>query len=201
MSILTKIIPKKGDSLFLWALEEDEAFFKAQLPENVIVQTSGFQDPMRRTQWLAVRHLLKSCGFPFEVSYAEIGQPIIEHHRISISHTPKIVGVYISYELQGLDLELPHNRILRISNRFMNGQEQKLFGTTDTEILTLIWSTKEALFKKYGAETTFFASNQNVLSIDHENQTVHAEVKIMEKWISEQLHFRQILDHYLVYTT
>jgi phosphopantetheinyl transferase len=200
LSILAKIIPKKGDNLFLWALDEDEAFFRTQLPDHVIVECQSFQDPLRRTQWLAVRYLLKTMGYPFEISYLESGQPQIDKHCLSISHTPKMVGVYVSLEKQGLDLELPHPRILRIAQRFMNTDEQKRFGSSDLDVLTLIWSAKEALFKKYGEETTFFASNQNVLSINHETHELLTEVRLNGKTISEPLHFRQILDHYLVFS-
>ena len=64
----------------------------------------------------------------------------------------------------------------------------------------MIWSSKEALIKKYGGETAFFNTNLVIEGISKEKQLIKATVKLKEGEKIQTLEYITIEDHFLVYT-
>lgn len=198
MPIFKKIRNNKGAVLIIWHIKEDDFFFKTQLPAHIFNHLSNIKSPLARLQKFTTRLIInKITGF-WQLDYDAKGAPIIEKNYISISHCKNFVCVYYNSEKIGVDIELTDKRILKIADRFLNKYEKNNFDKNNLHTLTLIWSAKEAVFKKYGGETTFFASSITIKTI--QNNVINAEIKTSDFFAEELLYFETINDLVLVYT-
>lgn len=148
--------------LAIWKIEEPESFFQVPLQRNIT-------HPHKRLQHLAGRYLLKYLfpDFPLElIRIADTRKPYLENeaYHFSISHCGDYVAVMVSRDKRvGVDIELPTQRVQKISRKFLHPQElqwalQKepvvagmmasAFSPDEpVELLTLLWCCKEAVFK------------------------------------------------------
>lgn len=203
MPIISKIVPFSGSSLWIWEISEEEERLRMHISEEILRKAEVLTAPGRRKQWLAVRQLLMEAGLMPDIEYDEKGKPFVNRKKISVSHTPEFAGLFLAEPEAGeigLDVEKIAERIRKISNRFMNDFEKAKYALEDLETLTLIWSAKEALYKKHGGESTFFASRQKVLELDRTLNRITAEVQIGSNTFTEQLGYQIIKDSVLVYT-
>lgn len=145
--------------LHLWQVTESEV----QLREGLVLtetqqgQLSALRAEAARESFLAVRQLLRGLGYaPESLYYDSHGKPYLADGRhISISHSFDRVGVLLSDEPMGLDIERLREKIVRIAPKFTPWQWQDK-GLTQAEVvrhLTQIWSAKEAGFKVHGNPT------------------------------------------------
>lgn len=137
--------------LAIWKIEEPESFFAVPLQRSIT-------HPHKRLQHLAGRFLLKYLfsDFPLQqILIADTRKPYLEDEafHFSISHCGDFAAAIVSrHKRVGVDIEIPTERVQRIRNKFLHAEEnQYLIKTvtrfTDTELLTLFWSGKEAVFK------------------------------------------------------
>lgn len=139
--------------LGVWKIEETESFFKGNVPHHRDVT-----HPHKRLQHLAGRFLLQYLcpEFPYSlVEIADTRKPFLpdEQYHFSISHCGDYAAAIVSRDSRvGIDVEIPVEGILRIRDRFLSVKEKSNFpGTSsDTNLLTLLWSCKESVFKWYG---------------------------------------------------
>jgi 4'-phosphopantetheinyl transferase EntD len=149
----------------IWHIEETESYFLRKVPLKRDVT-----HPFKRRQHLAGRYLLSYLfpEFPVEeIRIADTRQPFLEGEpfHFSISHCGAYAAAIVSRTGRvGVDIELVTPRITRVAEKFLNDGEMNLFnedygifleqwglrGRVEQELLTLIWSAKEALFKWYG---------------------------------------------------
>lgn len=149
----------------IWHIEETESYFLRRVPLKRDVT-----HPFKRRQHLAGRYLLSYLfpEFPVEeIRIADTRQPFLEGEpfHFSISHCGAYAAAIVSRTFRvGVDIELVTPRIMRVAEKFLNDGEMNLFnedygifleqwglrGRVEQELLTLIWSAKEALFKWYG---------------------------------------------------
>lgn len=106
----------------------------------------------RRTEWLAVRVLLKELlGREVRIEYTEAGRPYLPEETlcVSISHTPGYAAVLLSDSpAPGIDIERISARVARVAPRFLSEQElRQIDPERPTESLLLYWSGKETVFK------------------------------------------------------
>ncbi len=201
MGLIANIVPNKASGIWIWKIIEEEKQLGLGLPDDILTAAGQFKAESRRKEWLAVRQILQIAAGKTELIYDPSGKPSLPGLYLSVSHTTGYSGVYLSTEYQGgLDLEAISPRILKIAERFLNEQEKKRFSTDDIQLLTLLWSTKEALFKKHGGETTNFALNQDILSVDQKTQEIKAVVKMNNNTIEESLAFQIYEEVVMVYT-
>ena len=156
MPIIRKIEHKDGQQTAIWEILEDEFTLLeiAGLNEKDKAAFSLLANAGRRLEWLAVRALLKEyyavCP---SISYNELGRPILvgQVENISISHSGKMVAIALhSTKIPGIDIEMQHTRIFKISSRFLSESEKEYLGPTPSvEQLTIVWGAKEVLFKIY----------------------------------------------------
>lgn len=137
--------------LGIWKIEEDEHFFKPFVPLHREVT-----HPHKHLQHLSGRFLLKYLFpyFPAQlIQVADTRKPFLadETFHFSISHSGDYAAAIVSrYYRVGIDIEIPGNKVLRISRKFVNDDEMaNLKPETDIDF-TRIWSAKEAVFKWYG---------------------------------------------------
>jgi len=155
-----------GDTkLGIWHIEEDEAFFLEKVPLKKDVS-----HPFKRLQHLAGRYLLPALfdDFPLEeILIADTRKPFLESEKyhFSISHCGQYAAAIVSSTNRvGVDIELIRPRIRAVSGKFMNNEEIHFFNEdyghfleqwglrerVSLELLTLIWSAKESIFKWHG---------------------------------------------------
>ncbi|HVX28384.1 MAG TPA: 4'-phosphopantetheinyl transferase superfamily protein [Parafilimonas sp.] len=141
--------------LGIWKIEEDENFFLQKVPLQ-----QSITHPHKRLQHLAGRYLLRYLfpDFPYEeILIADTRKPYLpnEQYHFSISHCGDYAAAIVSSTHRvGIDIEIPTEKIIRIAHKFIHEHEQAFLSVADVqpltinhELLTIIWSTKEAIFK------------------------------------------------------
>ena len=149
--------------LGIWKIEEPESFFLTKVPLKQQVT-----HPYKRLQHLAGRLLLPELfeDFPIhEIIIADTRKPFLEDEEFhfSISHCGNFAGAIASRENRvGVDVEFVSPRLKGISPKFLNEDERKYLekwqymSTLHLQMITIVWSAKEAIFKWYGAGNVDF---------------------------------------------
>lgn len=156
--------------LGIWKIEETEEFFRGNVPVHRDVT-----HPHKRLQHLAGRFLLQFLypDFPYElIEIADTNKPFLpaEQYHFSISHCGDYAAAIVSRSSRvGVDVEIPEVKVLKILHKFLTDKEQEIFNaqrsmfnsqieettnhqppTSNLQLPTLAWSSKEAVFKWYG---------------------------------------------------
>jgi len=143
--------------LGIWRIEEPESFFLEKVPVKKDVS-----HPYKRLQHLAGRFLLPVLfeDFPLaEILIADTKKPFLpdEHYHFSISHCGNYAAAVASSQNRvGIDIEFVTPRIKLISKKFMNEAEKNFMSDWEPlpqvhlQLMTLLWSSKEAIFKWFG---------------------------------------------------
>lgn len=162
--------------LGIWKIEETEAFFKGNVPQHRDVT-----HPHKRLQHLAGRFLLQFLfsDFPYElIQIADTRKPFLpgEQYHFSISHCGDYAAAIVSRESRvGIDIEIPVQKIIRIQDKFLSVEEKQSFltdgDTADYSATTILWSSKEAVFKWYGNGEVDFRRHIQLIHM-HEGQSV-----------------------------
>jgi phosphopantetheinyl transferase len=163
--------------LGIWKIEENEEFFKGNVPQHRDVT-----HPHKRLQHLAGRFLLQFMfpDFPYElIQIADTRKPYLpnEQYHFSISHCGDFAAAIVSKDKRvGIDIEIPVEKIGKIAEKFISKEEKDFFKVQflapDFQLLTLLWSSKESVFKWYGDGGVDFRENI-LLKQKHEgNETI-----------------------------
>jgi 4'-phosphopantetheinyl transferase len=151
---------KVNESTFLgiWKIEETPENLRKQL---VLDETDekyffAFGNELRKKQWLSYRLILQELlkTNTIKIIYDKYGKPGIPAFKghFSISHSGDFAAAIVSHELPvGIDIERIRERIERVAERFMSGEELYHAGNKDRmEKLHIYWGAKESLYKLYG---------------------------------------------------
>ena len=156
--------------LGIWKIEEDENFFLQKVPLQ-----QSITHPHKRLQHLAGRYLLQYLfpDFPYnEIIIADTRKPYLpnEQYHFSISHCGNYAAAIVSSTHRvGIDIEIPSEKVQRIAHKFIHTNEQQWMEkfpvsglqfpvnnsiteqlqTTNYKLQTILWSSKEAIFKWY----------------------------------------------------
>jgi phosphopantetheinyl transferase len=167
--------------LGVWKIEETEEFFKGNVPQHRDVT-----HPHKRLQHLAGRYLLQFLfpDFPYHlIEIADTRKPFLpdELYHFSISHCGDYAAAIVSKDKRvGTDIEIPSEKVLKISNKFLNEKEYSIFNiqhsilndrltTIDYRLMTLLWSAKESVFKWYGNGEVDFKKHIHLRSFSISN--------------------------------
>jgi 4'-phosphopantetheinyl transferase EntD len=141
--------------LGIWKIEEDEDFFLSH-----VMAQRNVSHPHKQLQHLAGRYLLKFLFPDFPIGLIQIAdtrKPFLENEafHFSISHCGDYAAAIVSKSKRvGVDIEIPSVKILKIEHKFLHDQERIMVdnwcGPDRTQMLTLLWSIKEAMFKWWG---------------------------------------------------
>lgn len=142
------------------------------LPDNgelYNVQLDKYSSEHRKREWLAVRVLLYNMiGEIKEISYQESGRPYLadNSYQISISHTRGYVAVIISKTQRvGIDIEILGERAMKVAHKFVD-ETECIYPETDkitrSEMLTMIWSAKETMYKCMDSREILFREELHV---------------------------------------
>ncbi len=112
----------------------------------------------RKREWLVTRILLQLVAPDMQLKFAPSGKPYLEGNlHISISHCGELAGLLIAEHNVGLDIQGVDEKLEKISKKFCNEKELKVVASErqPLELLTVIWSAKEAIFKYFGEQVHF----------------------------------------------
>lgn len=156
--------------LGIWKIEEDEIFFLQKVPLQ-----KNITHPHKRLQHLAGRYLLQYLfpDFPYsEILIADTRKPYLpnEQYHFSVSHCGNYAAAIVSSTHRvGIDIEIPTEKVTRIAHKFIHESEHewisefsvselqfpvsnstaKELQTENRKLQTILWSSKEAIFKWY----------------------------------------------------
>jgi phosphopantetheinyl transferase len=175
-------------SWVLWKIDEEighfllmEAITRADRDE-----LGTISNHYKKLEWLATRAaahaLLQDRGNPYEGIYKDShGKPhLIETKgQISVTHSyPYVAVIYHEDETVGIDLELPREKILKISPKFLSDSELENAGQ-DVKKTTIYWSAKESLFKLHGRKFVIFIENLAISPFSIEKEGIlQSRIKI-----------------------
>jgi phosphopantetheinyl transferase len=174
--------------LGLWHITEPEEFFLERVPLKRDVT-----HPHKRLQHLAGRYLLPTLfeDFPLEeILIADTRKPFLpeEQYHFSISHCGDYAAsIASSKERVGIDIELPSEKVFRIIHKFLN-EEEKLFlnehmsSSQLLQMATLLWSTKEAMFKWYGNGGVDFRKHMHISEINGNDEEGKLKCLFLKEW-------------------
>jgi phosphopantetheinyl transferase len=168
--------------LGIWKIEENEDFFKNNVPLHRDVT-----HPHKRLQHLAGRFLLQFLfpAFPYElIQIADTRKPFLpgDQYHFSISHCGDYAAAIVSKNSRvGIDIEIPVGKIARIKDKFLNDEEQEKWEIANEQLdnneknvlLTLLWSCKESVFKWYGDGKVDFREHINLMEQNEGDETIH----------------------------
>ncbi|MCK5781327.1 MAG: 4'-phosphopantetheinyl transferase superfamily protein [Flavobacteriales bacterium] len=185
----------------IWKIEEsyDELFEDVKLSTDSLKKLNSFSSNNRKIEFLATRKLLEEMDYTdFDLSYNSDGAPKLKDRFISISHTKKYVSICISKLRVGIDIERKRSQIFRISHKFVNDKERVKFNIESIDELSVIWNSKEAMFKLCDRSGIDFKANLNVDSIDFSRKEVIAEMLFNDMSIKVEGFLDIFDDHTLV---
>lgn len=142
--------------LAIWQIKEQESFFLSRVPLQ-----REITHPHKRMQHLAGRYLLPFLfpDFPYtEIEIAATRKPFLpsEKYHFSISHCNDYAAAIVSNECRvGIDVEFKTQRLQQIKRKFLHNDELRFVNSNaeskQLDLLTILWSAKEAMYKWYGA--------------------------------------------------
>ena len=115
-----------------------------------------------KEQFLAIRKILALENANYKITYDIDGKPWLSNENyISISHSHEIAALVLSNNRKiGLDVQLKESKILNIQNKFLNKFEKlNIGGNPSIDILTMIWTSKESIYKAIGIKGVSFSEN------------------------------------------
>ena len=142
--------------LAIWGINEDEEFFHLSVPLH-----RHITHPHKKLQHLAGRYLLPFLFSDFpnhEIEVADTRKPFLpnEQYHFSISHCSNYAAAIVSSTQRvGIDVELITPRLERIKTKFLHSNElafvNSQLASQRLNLLGILWSAKEAMYKWYGA--------------------------------------------------
>ncbi|HYC40821.1 MAG TPA: 4'-phosphopantetheinyl transferase superfamily protein [Chitinophagaceae bacterium] len=176
--------------LGIWKIEEAEEFFKNNVPLHRDVT-----HPHKRLQHLAGRFLLQYLfpDFPYDlIRIADTRRPFLhdEQYHFSISHCDDYAAALVSRNKRvGVDIEVPHRKILKLGEKFLGESERRRFRHAgEAQMLTLLWSAKEAVFKWYGEAGVDFKEDIRLQEMDEKAEVIRGYFSKADTAL--QVHYR-----------
>ncbi|MBN2166344.1 MAG: hypothetical protein JW717_08725 [Marinilabiliaceae bacterium] len=167
--ILEHTLPS-GSIIGVWKLDEpsESLIQQIHLHKSEQLQIQGFKLENRKREWLAIRALLQHfLGSKCHIVYSPAGKPYLHNpeYHIGITHTKGYACIILNrMKPVSIDIEKPGIRVLKISDRFMNEYEYKIDHSFSEEIFkTIIWCSKEAMYK-WGGETDVIFKDQLIIN-------------------------------------
>lgn len=145
----------------------------------------GFISDKRKREFYFTRVLLRSFNIDLEVHYRPTGKPIINEGHISISHSRNTVIIgYSKDHVVGVDIEYFNPKIHRIKYKFLADIEIERFDIENEQVLTLIWSIKEAVYKMEDIPGLLFKEHILVHTLSH-----RGDVRVLKNGVEHDYFF------------
>ena len=180
--------------ILIWQIEETlEALQKnLKLSKADKIRFQKRKIISHQKEFLASRRLLLEAGVsPEGLSHDPDGIPHLESgQQLSISHTKNLAGIALGSQPLGIDLEVYRPKIERIAPRFLHAEENyALESPMKIEKLSLIWTSKEALYKALKQKGIVFSEQLLVAPFQWGDPRGSAKVFFSDKTLDFSLNF------------
>ena len=201
MPILDKDI-SIHNNVKLWKITESwtELIDLFENDAEIITVIQNFKRESKKKQFLASRLLLKVEFGNWRTLHNTNGKPRPFNNslEISMTHDKGIVGLIMSMDPCGIDIQEITPKVMRVKRKFIN--ENDIYWTSEKERdLTVLWCAKETLYKINGDPNIFFKEHMIIEESNEENiligKIIHPEYR---KNYKLKVHF--IENYCLVYT-
>ena len=180
----------------IWQLTESVSELIDLINGRFTVSLAGITNPVRQQERLAARLLIEVlCDGYQPIDYKENGEPYFTQCDLylSISHTKNYVAVAVAPFKIGIDIEHTSDRVLRITEKFLNTTElaELASHTNQASTALLYWCAKEAMYKKMTkkeAEFTLFTCQQH-----HNTLTVHYQAETFSFIFEQNNHYTLVI--------
>lgn len=157
-----------GFDLAIWhATESPNELLTLLLPyARYEAEYARIRSARRQREWHAARVLLhRILNVAAPIRYHESGRPYLEddERSVSISHTHDYVAVAVSPRPIGIDIEAWGERAYKLRRRFLAPEELPLVGHPEHDAV-LLWSAKEAVFKRFDRPGTTLGESIRISS-------------------------------------
>jgi 4'-phosphopantetheinyl transferase EntD len=138
----------------------------------------------RKLQWLSSRLLLNKLAQKTEFLFSQEKGPIETNNKtfVSVSHTNWFSCAITSEKSSvGIDIEEINDKAKKISKKFLHASEFQFLqheNVIESTFYTLLWTIKEALFKKYYYLHLVFSEQIILKSLSLETSFINAIVVI-----------------------
>ncbi|OWW26467.1 4-phosphopantetheinyl transferase [Zobellia sp. OII3] len=181
---LYKIVKVNKDTkVYIWKVTESEQELSKgiDLTPHCQKRMRGMKSEMHRRGFLSIRHLMAEAGYvDADLYYDEFGKPHLnDGNKISITHSNHFTGIIVSSKDDvGIDIEMQREKILRIAHKFTPIEEYRTIANTDALIrkLTIVWGSKEALYKIYAQQGLSFIHHIDVKDFVFDSAATTAEI-------------------------
>ena len=158
--------------LVVWEINEDlkDLRLDGLLDKYSAKLLADRKSEIHKKQFLAIRNILKEISVHNQnLKYDEFGRPfLIGDNNISITHSGNYAALIISDQKVGIDIEVVGDRILKITNKFL---ETELIypQVLEKEAALIYWNIKESVFELVKNSGVDFKKNIIVLPLDFKN--------------------------------
>ena len=193
MPIIEDLKLSETSRLIIWEISEtiNELKTKVLLSENSLKLLNQRKSEVQKKQFLAIRNILSELSIDDrDMKYEESGRPyFIGGQNISLSHSDTFAAVILSDNVVGIDIEIMHDRILKIKDKFL---ETELNYPEKLEVATALiyWNIKESIFKAVSKKGVDFKKNILVLPLNVKKNTTKSWFIDKDEIYSFETHFK-----------
>jgi len=206
---LYKIIQEdKNTKILIWKITESlsELFSEVSLRDICLERLENMRSECHKKGFLSIRKLLRQAGYTdFDLFYDQNGKPNLKDGKhISITHSGYFSAIVISNKNTGVDIELQREKIIRIAHKFTE-TELRFLNLSNAEQsirwLTIIWSTKESVYKFYSINGLSLKKHITIFpfDLDLNKKNVRAVVSYKDLSQEHQAKFIEFEKYTLVY--
>lgn len=188
------------NGLLLWELKEKVEDFKLVIPDLAYQEVlDSTRLEKRKLEKLSQLALLKTAGINIsDLSYNKNGKPLLNSEKhLSFSHSGNLSALLVNKNVCGMDLELASDKIIRISSKFINENENALM--LEKENIYWAWSIKESIFKYFG-ERVLFKDHINIVEIEAKMNRAKVHYCGFHGRGDFEINLLRIKNYYLAYT-
>jgi len=145
----------KSASIYFWHITESLNELFSFLPfQDSFIQKSinaGYCEKRKKERIAAHILLHNAARISDEICHSKTGRPFLKNtdKNISISHTNNYVALAVSDFPIGIDIEVWGERAYRLRPKFLAPEEIQSLPQNTPEEAVLLWSAKEAVFKRF----------------------------------------------------
>ncbi|SCY76415.1 4'-phosphopantetheinyl transferase family protein [Flavobacterium caeni] len=192
--------------IHIWKITERESDLLSQvtLNEKNQLRLQGMKSELHRRGFLSVRKLLQHVGYSdFDLYYDQTGKPHLHDGRhISITHSHEFSAIVLSDQNIGIDMEKQREKIKIIADKFTAPLEETYLNRESDDYiqkLTVIWGTKEAIFKVRNEIGISFKDHIALLPFEINDQKANAILSFNQTTADFSVCFEEIENFTLVY--